>query len=92
MPSRLLKSALTARQAAGKSVDAAFRGWGVGRRALAAAFCELARRHGPSPLTARVMLHNPASVAVFDQLGFARERVQDQRGEHWLFSRQPTTS
>jgi UDP-2,4-diacetamido-2,4,6-trideoxy-beta-L-altropyranose hydrolase len=74
------------------SVDAAFRGWGVGRRALSLAFDELARRHGPSPLTARVMLHNPASVAVFDQLDFARERVHDHRGEHWLFSRQPTTS
>jgi UDP-2,4-diacetamido-2,4,6-trideoxy-beta-L-altropyranose hydrolase len=67
------------------SVDAAFRGWGVGRKALEAVLLPLRRKQPEACLTARVMLHNHASARIFEQLGFSREVVDDRRGEHLVF-------
>ena len=67
------------------SVDAAFRGWGVGRRALAAVLHPLRLEQPDACITARVMLHNIASARIFEQLGFSKEQVVDDRGAHLLF-------
>jgi UDP-2,4-diacetamido-2,4,6-trideoxy-beta-L-altropyranose hydrolase len=70
------------------SVDSGFRRLGLGARALALALDAMrAREPGFSFVRARVMLHNQASLKVFEKLGFLGQRLIDERGEHWLFTK-----
>jgi UDP-2,4-diacetamido-2,4,6-trideoxy-beta-L-altropyranose hydrolase len=71
------------------SVDAALRGWGIGRKALEAVLQPLRTQQPHACFTARVMLHNHASVRIFEQLGFSQESVVDQRGAHLMFRLTP---
>lgn len=71
------------------SVDAAFRGWGVGRKALEAVLKPLLEAQPDTVFTACVMLHNRASIRIFEQLGFAGGVVRDERGEYIVFTLRP---
>ncbi|HEC15250.1 MAG TPA: UDP-2,4-diacetamido-2,4,6-trideoxy-beta-L-altropyranose hydrolase [Sedimenticola sp.] len=65
------------------SLDAAFRGAGLGKRLLGDALAELARQEPNSQLLARVKLTNHPSRRVFESLGF----VSSNKGGIMVFSR-----
>ncbi len=71
------------------SVDATFRGWGVGRKALEAVLKPFLRVRSDTVFTACVMLHNRASIRIFEQLGFSQTVVLDERGEYIVFTLRP---
>lgn len=71
----------------GYSVDALFRQTGLARPMLQAALAVFAPVAQAGRILGRVKFDNPASVQVFRRLGFAQSEVDDERGSHWLFSR-----
>ena len=70
----------------GYSMDCAFRQLGLGGQLLRAAVAALASEMGTVQVMGRVKPDNVASARIFSALGFQRDKVQDERGPHWLFS------